>query len=182
MPATRRLATAGLALALLVGTVSAASACGGTGVDAKTWAKSVCGALAPWRTEISNLTTQAQQQVGSATTAGETKTRVIALLSGAETSSEKARKGVAGAGVPDVDDGAEIAKRFATSLEKARDAYGHAKTTVSGLPTGDAKTFYANVKTTFDTLGAEYAQSALDTDHVGSKDLQQAFDEVPECG
>jgi hypothetical protein len=107
---------------------------------------------------------------------------VVALLSGAEAASEKARKGVKDAGVPDVEDGAEIAKRFATSLATARDAYGHAKSTVVALPTDDSKTFYANVKTTFDTLGAEYSKSALDTDHVGSKALQEAFDEVPECG
>lgn len=182
MPAIRRLARAGLALALFAGAASAAGACGGSDVDARTWAKSVCGALAPWRSQISGLTAQAQQQIGSATTAADTKTRILALLGGAEAASEKARKGVVDAGVPHVTDGAEIAKRFAASLTAARDAYGHAKNAVAGLPTDRPTTFYANVKTTFDTLGAEYAKSAVDTDHVGSKDLQQAFDEVPECG
>jgi ABC-type glycerol-3-phosphate transport system substrate-binding protein len=174
MPLVSRAAAATVALAVLAG-------CGGDGTDAKDWAKAVCTALTPWRQEISDLTTQAQQQLSVAKTAEQTKTNVVALLTGAEQASEKARRGVVDAGVPDVSRGAEIAKHFAASLEKARDAYGHAKTSVSALPTSDEKVFYANVKTTFDTLRDEYAKSALDTENVGSNDLQKAFDEVPEC-
>ena len=178
MPTISRSTSALLVLAFFVGT----GGCGSSGgVDAKSWARSVCGALSPWRAEISSLTTKAQQQLSTAKTAEQTKTNVVALLAGAEQSSEKARQGVTAAGVPDVDHGAEIAKQFAVSLQKARDAYGHAKTSIAGLPTKSAKTFYAQVKSTFDTLTNEYAKSALDTGNVGSKDLQQAFDEVPEC-
>ncbi len=178
MPTISRSTSALLALAFLIGT----SGCGSTdGVAAKSWARAVCTALNPWRTEITSLTTKAQQQLNSATTADQTKANVVALLAGAEQSSEKARQGVTGAGVPAVDHGAEIAKQFAVSLEKARDAYGHAKASVSALPTKNSKSFYAGVKSTFDTLKDEYAKSALDTGNVGSKDLQQAFDEVPEC-
>jgi hypothetical protein len=178
MPTIPRSTSALLVLAFLLGT----GGCGAHGgVNAKSWARSVCEALRPWRTEISSLTTKAQQQLSTAKTAEQTKTNVVALLAGAEQSSEKARQGVTAAGVPDVDHGAEIAKQFALSLEKARDAYGHAKAGVASLPTKSAKTFYAGVKSTFDTLGDEYATSALDVGNVGSKDLQQAFDEVPEC-
>jgi hypothetical protein len=178
MALTRRAPSFALLFALCVCT----GGCGGRdGVDPKAWARSVCNALSPWRTEISDLTAKAQEKLGAATTAGQAKANVVALLAGAEESSEKARRGVAGAGVPAVDGGDQIAKHFAASLEKARDAYGHAKTTVSALSTQDSKSFYANVKTAFATLNDEYAKSALDTEHVGSKDLQRAFDEVPEC-
>ena len=166
-----------LVLALIVG----ATGCGGHGVVAKTWAGSVCAALTPWRARIGDLTTQAQQQLTTATTATQTKTNVVDLLAGAESASETARKGVAAAGTPDVDNGAQIAAHFTGSLQKARDAYGHARTSVGGLSTSDAKKFYAGVKGVFDTLGTEYAASALDTDHVGSAELQKAFNEVPEC-
>ena len=178
MPTIPRSTSALLVLVFFLGT----GGCGSSGgVDAKSWARSVCGALAPWRTEISSLTTKAQQQLSTAKTAEQTKTNVVALLAGAQQSSEKARQGVTAAGVPDVDHGAEIAKQFAVSLQKARDAYGHAKASVANLPTKSAKTFYAQVKSTFETLTDEYAKSALDTGNVGSKDLQQAFDAVPEC-
>ena len=180
-PAASRTAAVSVALALAAGLGAGAGGCGGSGTEAKTWAKSVCTALTPWRSEIADLTAKAQQQLSVAKTAVQTKTNVVALLAGAEESSEKARRGVADAGVPDVSGGDKIAKHFAESLEKARDAYGHAKTAVSGLSTANDKAFYSNVKTTFDTLRDEYAKSALDTDNVGSKDLQKAFDEVPEC-
>jgi hypothetical protein len=168
-------------LALVVTLLVGAAGCGGHGVEPKTWAGSVCAALTPWRAKINTLTLQAQQQLSTAKTAAQTKTNVVDLLSGAESASETARKGVAAAGTPDVADGERIATHFTGSLQKARDAYGHARTSVAGLSTGDAKKFYTGVKAVFDTLGTEYAASALDTSNVGSADLQKAFNEVPEC-
>ncbi|MFI5905883.1 hypothetical protein [Dactylosporangium sp. NPDC051541] len=156
------------------------AACGGPdGVEPKQWAKQVCTALTPWRAEISDLTSKAQQQLGAATTPAQSKTNIVDLLAGAEASSERARAGVSGAGVPAVEDGPKVAEQFAASLTKARDAYGNAKRTVSGLPTD--KSFYPEVKKAFTTLNDEYGRSAIDPAHVGPEDLQKAFDEVPEC-
>ncbi|GAA3279231.1 MULTISPECIES: hypothetical protein [Dactylosporangium] len=171
MRAVRLLAATLLALGV--------AACGPDGVEPKTWAKQVCTALTPWRAEIADLTSRAQQQLGAATTPAQSKTNIVDLLAGAEASSEKARAGVSGAGVPAVDDGPKVAEQFTASLTKARDAYGNAKRTVSGLATD--KTFYAEVKKAFTTLNTEYGRSAIDPAHVGPEDLQKAFDEVPEC-
>jgi hypothetical protein len=172
MRAARLLATA--VLLCLAG-------CGGGGVEPKQWARSVCGALTPWRAEISDLTTKAQQQLETAKTPEQTKSNIVDLLSGAESASEKARAGIDGAGVPDVTDGQKVAEQFLASLSKARDAYGNAKRAVSALPTADAKTFYSAVSGAFATLKDEYERSAIDPAHVGPQDLQKAFDEVPEC-
>ncbi|GAA2604679.1 hypothetical protein GCM10010399_39600 [Dactylosporangium fulvum] len=161
-----------------------AAGCSGDGsgdVAPKRWAQSVCTALAPWRTEIADLTTKAQQQLQTAKTAAQTKTNVVDLLAGAESASEKARVGVDGAGIPKVAGGDKIAAQFTASLSKARDAYGNAKRAVSALPTNDSKTFYSSVTSAFATLKEEYEQSAIDLAHVGQKDLQKAFGEVPEC-
>jgi hypothetical protein len=158
--------------------------CGSDGagdVAPKRWAQSVCTALAPWRAEIADLTTKAQQQLQSAKTATQTKTNIVDLLTGAETASEKARLGVSGAGVPDVSGGTKVAQQFTASLSKARDAYGNAKRSVQALPTADAKVFYTSVGSAFAVLKEEYEQSAIDPRHVGQKDLQKAFSEVPEC-
>ncbi|GAA4243417.1 hypothetical protein [Dactylosporangium darangshiense] len=167
-----------LAAALLL---CAAAGCGADGVEPKQWAKAVCTALAPWRSEIADLTEKTQQQLQAAKTPAQSKTKIVELLTGAESASEKARAGVDGAGVPAVEDGKKIAEQFTASLSKARDAYGNAKRTVSGLPTDDAKGFYSSVHSAFDTLKAEYERSAIDPAHTGPADLQQAFDEVPEC-
>lgn len=176
-----RRATCLLAVAVSLCLAGQLAGCGADGVEPKQWAKSVCSALAPWRAEIADLTAKAQQQLQSARTPVQTKTNIVDLLAGAESASEKARAGVDGAGVPRVSDGKKVAEQFAASLSKARDAYGNAKRTVSALPTADAKTFYSAVGAAFATLKEEYERSAIDPAHVGPADLQQAFDEVPEC-
>jgi hypothetical protein len=175
MRAARSLAAA--VLACLV----ALSGCAQDGVEPKRWAKTVCGALTPWRAAIADLTTKAQQQLQAAKTPAQTKTNIVDLLAGAESASEKARAGVDGAGVPRVDDGKKVAEQFTASLSKARDAYGNAKRTVAGLPTDNGKTFYADITKAFSTLKDDYERSAIDPAHVGPADLQKAFDEVPEC-
>jgi hypothetical protein len=180
-PSRRRPAPTWLAplLVLLVGTLAAAGCT--SGVAPRTWARSVCQALAPWRTSIASLTDQAQQQMSSATTPEQAKTNLVALLSGAQGASETARRRVADAGTPKVDHGEEIAARFVASLAAARDAYGHARDTVSALDTGRASDFYAAVSAAFHRLNDEYAASAFDPKSVGSAELHKAFVEVPEC-
>jgi hypothetical protein len=183
MTAVRTLAAALIAVAL-VGTGGCAEPEPGPDLvnGAETWAKSVCLALNPWRTQIADLTEQAQQQMGSAKTPEQTKANLVALLSGAEQSSEDARRKIVDAGVPPVPDGRKIADRFTTSLAKARDAYGQARKSVTALPTADPKRFYDGVLAAFTKLTDEYAASAIDTQDIGSTELQRAFDESAECG
>ncbi|GAB3867749.1 hypothetical protein ACFPIJ_23310 [Dactylosporangium cerinum] len=176
-----RVVATGLLFVLVSAGTGGCGADGAGDVAPKRWAQSVCTALAPWRTEIADLTARAQQQLQSAKTATQTKTNIVDLLAGAETASEKARVGISGAGVPDVSGGDKVARQFSASLSKARDAYGNAKRSVQALPTADAKAFYASVGSAFAVLKEEYEQSAIDPKHVGQKDLQKAFSEVPEC-
>ncbi|MBT8228086.1 MAG: hypothetical protein HKP61_19220 [Dactylosporangium sp.] len=150
-------------------------------VPPKTWAKAVCTALTPWRTRVADLTAAAQQEITGTGTPAETKRTLTTLLAGAEEASERARTRVADAGVPDVDQGAAVARQFATALTSARDAYGHAKTAVGQLPTVEAATFYDGVSAAFVTLNEEYGASELDISAVGPEPLRRSFDEVPEC-
>jgi hypothetical protein len=158
----------------------ALGACGG-GPSPAAWAASVCAALTPWRTEIGSLTQRAQSQMDAATTPGQAKENLTRLLAGAEAASETARSRVAGAGVPDVDGGDEVARSFVASLTGARDAYGRARAAVSALDTGDATAFYDGVTAAMAKLTEEYGRSALDTGKLRSAELQRAFDEAPEC-
>jgi hypothetical protein len=172
-----------VATSLLFVLVSAGTGgCGSDGdVAPKRWAQSVCTTLTPWRAEIADLTTKAQQQLQAAKTASQTKSNIVDLLRGAESASEKARLGVVAAGVPDVSGGTGVSQQFIASLSKARDAYGNAKRSVEALQPADAKAFYTAVGSTFAVLKEEYEQSAIDPKHVGPKELQKAFNEVPEC-
>ena len=151
------------------------------GPPARAWAASVCSALTPWRAEINTLTSRAQQQTPQSTTPEQAKDNLVQMLEGARDASERARSGVAAAGVPEVEGGAEVAERMTASLIKVRDAYGKARDTVSGLPTGEASTFYDGVSAAMVTLQSEYAASSLDTTNLHSVELQVAFAEAPEC-
>jgi len=168
------------------GLVSAAAAvavvvtlggCGG--VEAKSWAKQVCQALTPWRTEIGALTQQVGDQMKGATTVQQTRENMLRLLGGAEAASETARRKVTEAGEPDVANGAQIARTFTKALTTARDAYGKARRVVETLPTAPEKQFYDGVATAVETLGKEYVGPNLD--NLSSTELKRAFNEVPEC-
>ncbi|MFS8478440.1 MAG: hypothetical protein FWJ93_05630 [Micromonosporaceae bacterium] len=172
---TPRALVAALVLGLAVG------GCGGDAPAPRTWAASVCGALAPWRTEIDTLIGHAQREMAAATTPAQAKEHLVGLLSGAEAASEAARARIADAGVPDVPDGERIARSFVEALTAARDAYRRAKATIETLPASDADAFYAEVRSALARLGEEYGRGALDTTNVRSEDLRRAFDEVPEC-
>ncbi|WP_433299934.1 hypothetical protein ACQP2F_01630 [Actinoplanes sp. CA-030573] len=169
-----------LSVVLTVALVLSAAACGGAH-GARAWAASVCTTLSPWRTEIGSLTNRAQQQMEIATTPGQAKENLSRLFTGAKDASEKARAGVAKAGVPDVDNGQQIAAGFTGSLASMRDAYGRAASGIDGLATAPAKAFYEQVGKVVDQLNADYQKSSLDTSKLNSTELQEAFDELPEC-
>ncbi|WP_203785288.1 hypothetical protein [Paractinoplanes rishiriensis] len=169
-----------LALLLLLTLVLPAAGCSG-GHGARAWATSVCTTLSPWRTEIGALTSRTQQQMSAATTPGQAKENLMRLFGGAHDASERARAGVVKAGVPDVDNGQQIAEGFTGSLAAMRDAYGRARSGIEGLATTPAKVFYEQVGQVVDQLNADYEASSLDTSKLNSEELQAAFDQVPEC-
>jgi hypothetical protein len=179
-----RLLSVAVAVAVLV-TGVASAACSSDksrgSVKPEKWADKVCTALAPWRTEISALTTRAQQEMDAAKNATQARAGLVTLLDGAAASSERARARVAAAGVPDAANGRRVATEFTESLRRTRDAYGRAKDTVAGLPTTVAKTFYDRVSAAFEQLDQDYRAGSVNLTAVDSKELQRAFDTVPAC-
>ena len=147
----------------------------------RTWAAAVCTALAPWRAEISTLTDRTQEQMTAETSPAQAKENLVRLFNGAETASERARAGVERAGVPDVDQGEQVAESFTSSLSGMRDAYGRARSGIEALAISPQKAFYEQVGSVVQKLTEEYGQSELDTGKLSSVELKQAFDDVPEC-
>ncbi|MBM2618019.1 hypothetical protein JIG36_20890 [Actinoplanes sp. LDG1-06] len=169
-----------LVLLALLALVVSLGACSGSH-SARAWAASVCTTLEPWRSEIGSLTSRTQQQMDSATTPRQAKENLMRLFTGAADASEKARAGVAKAGVPDVDNGQQIADGFTGSLAATRDAYAKAKSGIEVLQTAPAQTFYQQVGQVVQQLQTDYQASGLDTSKLNSTELQTAFDELPEC-
>ena len=137
----------------------------------------MCGALQPWRTAIAELNQRAATQMSTATTAAETKENLISLLGGARVASETARAAIAAAGVPDVDGGADVARRFEGALAATRDAYAKAEADLAALATDDAD-FYDGVATVLDRLTEQYQGSGVDVRGLDSPELKQAFDGI----
>ncbi len=152
-----------------------------TGAGPRVWAAAVCAALDPWRAEIGTLTTRTQQQMTAATSPAQAKENLVRLFGGAESASEQARAGVERAGVPDVAQGEQVAAGFTAALSGMRDAYGRARAGIEALATTPHKAFYDQVGAVVEKLNQEYEKSSLDTSKLNSPELQQAFDEVPEC-
>ncbi|GAA1586688.1 hypothetical protein [Actinoplanes couchii] len=169
-----------ISLALLLALSAPLAACSAN-PGAHAWAALVCTTLSPWRAEIDSLTARTQQQMTAETTPGQAKENLARLFDGAAVASEKARDGVAKAGVPDVTNGEAIAEGFQTSLSGIKTAYEHASSGIQGLATSDVKGFYSEVGKVVEELGTEYQKSSLDTTSLESVELRQAFDSLPEC-
>jgi hypothetical protein len=166
-----------LAVAVLV----LATGCGSSGTPPKTWVASVCSALSPWRDQITALNTQAGTAMKSAKDPAQTRTNLVALMSGAGRASETARAKVESAGAPAIKDGQAVAARFVAALATVRDAYLKAQHAIEALPMTDPKAFYDGVSAAIETLNKDYAAAGLDTARLSSAELREDFDKVPEC-
>jgi hypothetical protein len=149
--------------------------------SATEWATTVCGALRPWRSEITELNQRATTQMATATTTAQTKDNLVALVSGARQATETARAAIAAAGTPDVDGGATVAQGFEAALAGTRDAYAKAEADLAALPTADSTTFYDGVAAILTRLTEQYQDSGIDFADLDSAELKQAFDGIAEC-
>lgn len=150
-------------------------------VAPKTWAKSVCGALKPWSSEIQKMQGQAQQKITAKSDAAQTKTELLTLFGGMEKSTTTVLTEVAKAGVPDVKDGDKIADQFVQVLTGARDSFATGRDAVDRLATADQTAFYNGVVAAGNAMSAEYGKTASAFGEIQSPELDKALDEVPEC-
>lgn len=165
---------------LMVACVTSVAGCDGS-VAPRTWVTSLCQSLAPWRATITQLNAAAQATMATARTPRDTRGHLLALLDGAQRASERARAAVDAAGVPDVDGGAEIKRRFVASLAAVRDAYASAATSISALDTTDSDAFYSGVAAALSRLNTDYRRAGVDTDQLASTELQGDFAQVAAC-
>ncbi len=155
------------------------SGCGGGGPSAQEWANDVCTSLGPWAGQISDLTDQANDAMSPQSSPAAAQEEMVTLLSGAADATETARKGVADAGIPDVDSGEAIAERFSDSLTATRDAYRDARDGVESLdPKQDG--FYDDVSQIMTQLDKDY-QNVPQVASLNSDELRDAFAQLPDC-
>jgi multimeric flavodoxin WrbA len=105
----------------------------------------------------------------------------VALFRGAKQASDDAVAKVKKAGVPVADNGKQVADQFVGALSAAGDNFGRAAEGVQTLPTTDRTAFYHGVVKVGDQLSKDNNKSSTQLSTVRSKDLEKAFDKVPEC-
>jgi hypothetical protein len=175
MRAGMRAAAATAALAFAV------AGCGSDGVAPEKWARSVCVAVKPWSAQIDASVTQARTKITAASDPGQTKTELVALFRAAKQASDDAVSKVRKAGVPAADNGKKVADQFVGALSAAGDNFGRAADGVQKLPAANRAAFYNGVVKVGDQLSKDNNTSSAQLSTVRSKDLEKAFDKVPEC-
>lgn len=166
---------------LAVTTVLALVGCSSSALSADAWAVSVCNALAPWRTQITDLNQRAAVQMAQTSTVEQTRRNLADLVADAGDVTETARAAVAAAGVPDVSGGETVARGFERSLRTLRDAYAAAAEDLRALPGNDETAFYDGVVDVMDRLNRQYEQAGAELSELDSPELRAAFDRAPEC-
>jgi hypothetical protein len=159
----------------------ALAGCGSDGVEPEKWARSVCVAVKPWSSQIDASVTQARTKITNATDPVQTKAELVALFRGAKQASDDAVAKVKKAGVPAADNGKKVADQFVGALSAAGSNFGRAADGVETLPTTDRAAFYSGVVKVGDQLSRDNNKSSTQLSTVRSKDLEKAFDKVPEC-
>jgi hypothetical protein len=157
------------------------AACGSGKVPSEQWAAKVCLAVKPWSSSINSAVSSAQQKITSGSSPTQIKADLLTLYGGARDASTKALGQVRAAGIPDADNGEDVARQFTAALTTARDAFGRAATRTAALSTSDKNAFYTAVVTVGQQLTQENNQNSAGFSHVSSSQLQKAFDTEPEC-
>lgn len=176
--------------ALAIVAVALMAACGEEGsggsasedkVPTAAWAKDVCMTVRPWAGKIQTAVTNTQTTLGKSSGPKVVKPQLTQLFSGAVKATDTAIADMDKAGVPDVDNGAQIAKDFRAALVSARNAFAAAQTSVQGLDTSDKKKFDAAVSQVGTKLKQDYAKAGKTIEKVTSAELTKAFEKEPAC-
>lgn len=168
-------------LAVVTATLVLLGGCTKAGPPPETWVVLVCGALTPWRAEITEINQRAAIQMAQTSTAEQARSNLVNLVRDAGEATETARAAVAAAGVPDVSGGESVARGFERSLTTMRDAYGAAADDLIGLPDNDESAFYDGVVDVMNRLTRQYERAGAELAELDSPELRQAFDQAPEC-
>lgn len=156
-------------------------ACGSGGVEPEVWTRNVCESLIDRRLEIQGQTSTTTQRRPDTKSTGEYRALLVTMLSGQEKATEVARQHVIDAGIPDVEDGEQVAGQLVASLTTARDAYATARVDVERMQVERIGDFYTELDARMEKLRADVAGAEFDPAALKAKELRDGFTAVPAC-
>ena len=170
-----------LRLLVVVVPAFAIAACGSGGVPAAEYMSSVCSELRTWLQGI-QADAQEVQALDPQTPPDEQKEKATAFLDTTIENTEEMISAVNDAGVPDVENGEEIAADVVAALEKAKEAYEEADAKLADLATDDPAAFQQGLSEIGQALSAQgEALSTSMSTLQESEELQNAGEDEPSC-
>lgn len=170
-----------LALAMACGPDAAQRQNTEAAVAAGVWAEDVCGTMRPWASKIQMAVSTTQATLATSSEPTAVKPQLTQLFSSAAAATDKAIADFDDAGVPDVDNGVQIAKDLRRALVSARNAFAAAQGAVQALDTSDKAKFDAAVARVGMQLKADTAMAGNNIRRATSEELTKAFDRQPAC-
>lgn len=149
-------------------------------VPPESYVADLCGAITTWMDDVQALNEELQQQLDP-TSLDVVKDTTLSFLDDVIAATDRMLSDVEAAGVPDVDDGGEAARRVSTALGDVRDALAAARDRVEGLSNDDPEAFGSELE----TIGQDLRESLEDTtgtlESFEVPELEEAADDVPAC-
>ena len=156
-------------------------ACGGSDdtVSARDYASDVCGAVKEYTDSIQNRVSDIQSNAPDNPEEG--KELLTSFMDDMIADTDDLIAAVDGAGVPDVEDGEQIADSVQTALEDVREILNDAATQIEELPTDDPQAFAEGTQEIGTSLqeSGEGIQSGLS--ELQSEELEEASQDVEAC-
>ena len=149
-------------------------------VPPESYVTDLCGAISTWMDDVQALNEDLQEQLDP-TSLDAVKDTTLAFLDDVIAATDRMLSDVRTAGVPDVADGGEAARRVSTALGDVRDALAGARDRVEELSNNDPEAFGSELE----TIGGDLRESLEDTtgtlDSLEVPELEEAADDVPAC-
>lgn len=178
--ARTRAAALAAALALSSGLIAACG--GGDEVSADEYVGSLCSAAAGFTTTVVEGQAALQEAAGGDITPEQGKEQLSAFFADATEAGETAASEIEDAGVPDVENGEEIADALSTAFGEVADALAGAQEEVDALPTDSEESFQSAAQELATSFQDDVSSIGEGLTELGeSPELESAAEENSEC-
>ena len=151
-----------------------------TRVPARSYVTDICDATTTWLDDVQALNEELQAQM-EPTSLDVVKDTMLTFFDDAISATDRLLSDVEAAGVPDVPDGEQTARRVSTALGDIRDALTDARGRVEAQPIDPPEEFAAELQATAEQLQVSIEDAAGTLESCEVPELEEAADDVAAC-
>ena len=169
------------AIALVAVLAALMSACGDDPVAVDDYANGLCTALTGWTEELRDRQADLQAGAEPGRSPEADRDALQRFVDGAVAASDGLVEDVEGAGVPDIEDGEEVADAFQSAVEETRSELEEAQAEVAEIPTQSAESYEAAVEDFVTEIRSTLEGIDDHFQDVDAPELDMALDEAAAC-